>query len=321
MNALVTGATGFIGSHLAEELVKQGYNVTCLVRKGSDLKWIEGLTKNLYYGDCGDEKSLNGLSPYFDYVFHAAGLTKARRDEDFFYANVKGTENLLKAVSGKMPGLKRLVFLSSLAAAGPSRNGSLVNEDSEPSPVSRYGESKLKGEQLLSGYRAGIPITIIRPPAVYGPRDRDFYVLFRMLKKGFYPYWGKCYYSLLYVEDLVTAIIRAAESKEAEGKTYFISDSKVYTNDDIAEEIANVFRTRPIKVKIPMALMSILIGIGGRLSSGPSLFNRDKLRELSYESWICDPSKAEKELGFVPKVTLKEGIKWTADWYRIHRWL
>ena len=311
----MTGATGFIGSHLVEELVSRGYNVTCLVRKGSDLRWIEGLTKNLYYGDCGDEKSLNGLSPDFDYVFHAAGLTKARREEDFFYANVKGTENLLKAVSGKMSGLKRLVFLSSLAAAGPSRNGSLVNEDSEPRPVSRYGESKLKGEQLLSGYRAGIPVTIIRPPAVYGPRDRDFHVLFRMLKKGFYPYWGK--YSLL----CRTGDCHNQGSRVKRGRARHIYLSKVYTNDDIAVEIANVFRTRPIKVKIPMALMSILIGIGGRLSSGPSLFNRDKLRELSYESWICDPSKAEKELGFVPKVTLKEGIKWTADWYRIHQWL
>jgi nucleoside-diphosphate-sugar epimerase len=321
MKALVTGATGFIGSHLAEELVKRGYAVTCLVRKTSNLRWIEGLDTALVYGDCEERESLNGLPPDFDYVFHLAGLTKAKRDEDFFCANVKGTENLLKAVSARMPDLKRFVYMSSLAAIGPSRDSSPLTEDSEPRPVSNYGRSKLQGEGVVMEYKGVLPVNIIRPPAVYGPRDRDFYVLFRMLKKGFYPYWGKCYYSMLYVDDLVSGLIAAAGSKDAEGKIYFLSDRKVYSSDELTGEMINVLNTRAVKMRIPKAVMSVIANISERLGKWPSIINSDKLRELGYSHWICSSSKAEREFGFVPKVTIKEGIKWTADWYRIHQWL
>jgi nucleoside-diphosphate-sugar epimerase len=166
-----------------------------------------------------------------------------------------------------------------------------------------------------------IPVTIIRPPAVYGPRDRDFHVLFRMVKKGFYPHWGKCYYSLLYVDDLVRGLISAAEEKEAEGGVYFLSDGKIYSNEDIVNEIAKVLDTKLVKMRIPRPVMSVLVGIGEKMGRGASIINRDKLRELNYIHWTCDSSKAGRDFRFVPQVGLKEGIKWTADWYRIHQWL
>lgn len=321
MKALVTGATGFIGSHLVEELIKKGYSVTCLARKTSQLRWIEGLEVNILYGDCEDGDSLKQIPRDLDYVFHLAGLTKARREEDFFCVNVKGTENLLRAVAARASGVKRFIHLSSLAAAGPSRNGSPLNESLEPRPVSSYGKSKLEGEAVIMRHRDALPVTIIRPPAVYGPRDKDFHVLFKMLKKGFYPHWGKCYYSLLYVDDLVRGIIMAAEEKEAEGGVYFLSDGKVYSNEDIVNEIAIVLDTKIVKIRIPRPVMAVLVGISEKMGRGASIINKDKLKELNYFHWTCDSSKAGKDFKFVPKVSIKEGIKWTADWYRIHQWL
>ncbi len=321
MKALVTGATGFIGSHLVEELIKKGYGVTCLVRQTSHLKWIEGLEVDVLYGDCEDEGSLGQIPQDLDYVFHLAGLTKARRNEDFFCVNVEGTRNLLRAVMARAPGVRRFIYLSSLAAAGPSRNGSPVNESSEPRPVSSYGKSKLESEGVIMTQKNALPVTIIRPPAVYGPRDRDFYVFFRMIKKGFYPYWGKCYYSLLYVDDLVRGVIMAAEAKGAEGGMYFLSDGQIYSNEDIVNEIANVLDARVVKMRIPRPFLTVLVKISEKMAREVSIINKDKLKELKYFHWTCDSSKAGKDFEFVPKVSIKEGIKWTADWYRIHQWL
>ncbi len=321
MKALVTGATGFIGSHLVEELIKKGYDVTCLVRKTSSLRWIEGHEVTLFQGDCEDEDSLVRLPSDFDYVFHLAGLTKARKAEDFFCVNVKGTENILKAVSAKGRVPRRFVHLSSLAAVGPSMNGAPLDETVEPRPVSDYGKSKLESEGAIMRYRGRIPATIIRPPAVYGPRDADFYVLFRMLKKGFYPYWRKCYYSLLYVDDLVRGLVQAAEKKETEGGSYFLSDGKVYSSEDIVNEISSVLGSRIVKLRVPEPLVSLLVVIAEKLGSSSSIINRDKLKELNCAHWTCDSSKAARDFSFAPKVTIKEGIKWTADWYRIHQWL
>ncbi len=317
----MTGATGFIGSHLVEELIKKGYGVTCLVRQTSHLKWIEGLEADIVYGDCEDEDSLGQIPQDLDYVFHLAGLTKARRDKDFFCVNVEGTKNLLRAVMARAPRVRRFIYLSSLAAAGPSRNGSPLNESAEPRPVSSYGRSKLESEGAIMTQRNALPVTIIRPPAVYGPRDRDFFVLFRMIKKGFYPYWGKCYYSLLYVDDLIRGVIMAAEAKDAEGGMYFLSDGRIYSGDDIANEIANVLDARVVKMRIPRPFLAVLVKIGEKMGREASIINRDKLKELNYFHWTCDSSKAGRDFKFVPKVSIKEGIKWTADWYRIHQWL
>jgi nucleoside-diphosphate-sugar epimerase len=321
MKALVTGATGFIGSHLVEELIKKGFEVSCLVRRTSNLKWIEAFDVDVLYGDCEDEVSLRQIPSDTDIVFHLAGVTKARKDEDFFCVNGKGTENLLRAVSSQAPGLKRFVYLSSLAAVGPSRNGIPVNETSETNPVSSYGKSKLAGENAVAKYRHSVPATIIRPPAVYGPRDKDFYILFKMLKKGFYPYWGKCYYSLLYVDDLVRGLMLASEEEEAEGEVYFLSDGRVYSNEELTGEIACVLGTRITKVRIPKPFMMFLARANERLSRDVSVISGDRLNDIKYSNWTCDSSKAGKDLKFIPKVTIKEGIKWTADWYRIHQWL
>jgi nucleoside-diphosphate-sugar epimerase len=320
MKALLTGATGFIGSHLCEELIKRGYEVTCLSRATSNLKWIENLNINVVKGDCTILESLLGIVSNFDYVFHIAGLTKARSSTDFYNINAKGTENLLKAMVERTPNLQRFIYLSSLAAVGPSKNGTPVHEDSIPSPVSDYGKSKLEGEKAVLKYKDIIPVTIIRPPAVYGPRDKDMLVIFKMIKKGFFFDLGKCYYSLLYVEDLVRGILLCTGNKQAEGKTYFLSDNKSYTGEELAMQISSALNVKAKPLKVPKFVMPFFAYMSERINKY-GIINRDRIKDFRHSHWVCDAKLAREEIGFIPKVAIKEGVKWTADWYRIHRWL
>ena len=319
MKAFVTGATGFIGSHLCEELIKRGYDVTCLVRETSNLKWIDTLDLQRVKGDCTDKDSLCHVLHNFDYVFHLAGLTKSSSDDAYFSINAKGTENLINAVAEKNPQLERLIYISSLSAAGPSKNGTPVDEKVDPSPVSNYGRSKLEGERAILKHKDTIPVTIIRPAAVYGPRDKDFLVLFRMIKKGIFPDWGKSFYSFLYVDDLIQGIIRCAERKEAEGKTYFMSENTVHTNEEVMKLISSALNARALRLKVPKFVIPFCSFIGDKTHAG--IINKDKMKEFVHSHWICNARKLREELGFTPRVVIKEGMKWTADWYRIHKWL
>ncbi|MBI3593036.1 MAG: NAD(P)-dependent oxidoreductase [Nitrospirae bacterium] len=320
MKALVTGATGFIGSHLVDALIRKGFDVTCLVRGASNLQYLEDLNVRLAKGDCVDRESLSDAVKGVDYIFHIAGLTKARCEADSFNANVKGTDNIVRKTLENNPNIKRFVYLSSLAAAGPSCDGNPLKEDCETAPVSVYGKTKLEGERIVYGQRGNMPITIIRPPAVYGPRDKDLLLFFRMVKSGLIPYWGKCYYSFLYVEDLINGIILSALNENAEGEIFFMSDGNIYCTDDIVDAIADAVQRRPIKMSIPRFIMP-LIGFISEKAKGVSIINTDKIREMKYSHWICDTSKAVSRLKFEPKVKIKEGARWTADWYRIHQWL
>ncbi|MEC4676723.1 MAG: NAD(P)-dependent oxidoreductase [Nitrospirota bacterium] len=320
MKALVTGAAGFIGSHLVDALVKKGYDVTCLVRKTSDRRWLEHPGLEYIFADLADSESYSHKVCDFDYIFHLAGITKATSEEAFFSANTENTRKLLLAAADGNSGLRRFIFLSSLAATGPGNDREPRREDSQPGPVSNYGRSKLGGEKAVLEYGRQIPCTIIRPPAVYGPRDRDFFLLFQTIKKGFFPYWGRCYYSMIHVEDLVRGIILAAEEKTAEGKSFFLSDDMIYTNEDIAKAISSALGVRAIKIRLPRSLMPLLAFIGQKIDK-KSIINRDRINDFRFSNWTCDINKAKKELGFKPTITLREGIRWTADWYKTHRWL
>jgi nucleoside-diphosphate-sugar epimerase len=320
MKALVTGATGFIGSHLTHALVRKGFTVTCLVRNTSDLKYIEDLNVTLVRGNCIHRESLYEAVEGVDYVFHLAGLTKACSEADFFEANVKGTENILKAVLEKNSGIKRFVYLSSLAAVGPSSNGVPLKEDCATAPVSLYGKSKLEGEQLVLKHRHDIPVVVIRPPAVYGPRDKDMLVFFKMVKAGIAPVWGACHYSFIYIEDLIHGILLSSLDENASGEVFFMSDGVIYSSDDIINAIGDAVQKQPIKLKIPRFVMSIA-GLIAERSGNSSIVNADKMRELKHMNWVCDTSKAAERLKFGSQVKIKEGARWTADWYRIHQWL
>lgn len=320
MKALVTGATGFIGSHLVEALLLKGFSVTCLVRDASNIRFLDGLNVRLVKGDCADESSLPEAVRGVDYVFHLAGLTKSCSEDGFIRANVTGTGNMIKAVLRNNPDIKRFIHLSSLAAAGPTFEGDLLKEDCEPRPVSIYGKTKLEGEKIVYAQRDKLPVTIIRPPAVYGPRDRDLLVFFKMVKSGLVPYWGKCYYSFLYVEDLINGIILSALSENAAGEIFFMSDGKINTTDDIVDAISEALGKSPVKVNVPGFVMPLLGFLSEKLK-GVNIINADKIREMKHSRWTCDHSKAVTTIGFQPKVGINEGARWTADWYRIHQWL
>lgn len=333
MKALITGATGFIGSHLVEALFSRCYSLKCLVRPTSDLKWIENLkmpekvcnspglpSMDLVYGDCLDSESLANAVADCDYIFHLAGLTRTFREEEFFSVNVEGTENLLQAAINSGKKLKRFIFLSSLSAVGPCLSEMPVDEETKPHPASSYGKSKLEAEKAVLYAGEKIPVTVIRPPAVYGPRDRDFFLLFKLIKSGIFPHWGKSRYSLVYIDDLINGIIRAAESDIAEGKTYFISDMEEYNSDEIAIEIAGIFEKSLRKVRIPHLLMPLVALISEKLS-GHGIINRDKMRELTHQCWVCNSTLAFNDLQYRTEVPLRKGLQWTADWYRINKWI
>ncbi len=330
MIALVTGATGFIGSHLLPKLLENGHKVRCLARSGPARQKLSGLPVEVCTGDLSDPASLAKAVRGADCVFHLAGLTKTHIESEFYEVNARGTRNLAQAAARENPELKKFIYLSSLSAAGPVLEGMPpLTEDIPPHPVSHYGKSKLMGEEAVLEIAGQVPVTILRPTAVYGPGDRDFYLFFKTIEKGLFFYWGEGRYSLIYVEDLVRAIMEAAGRPGAKGSRnagiYFLSDGNIYTNTEIAAAIARAMpwakREKPLKVPLPRFLLpmaAVFSGIGRRDSG---IINRDKIREMGFKDWCCDADRARRELGFEPKITLKEGVKWTADWYRIHQWL
>ena len=320
MNILVTGATGFIGSFLAAALVRKGHAVTCLVRKSSDLKWIRHLPLEFLFGDLADRDAYARRLRDFDVICHAAGRTKADSERAFFQANAECTRLLVTAAAEENPELKRFLLVSSLAAAGPSRDGRPLTEEKAPRPVSAYGRSKLEGERAALSCARSIPVTVVRPPAVYGPRDRDFFLVFKAVQRGVFPYWGKCSYSLIYVEDLVRGLLLAAEKKEAAGKTYYLADSRVYTNDDIRCALSAALDRRSIRLRLPRSVLPILAAFIQKFQK-KGIINADKMQEIRFPHWTCNPERAAQELGFGTGMSLAEGFFQTTEWYRKEKWL
>ncbi len=320
MKVLITGGTGFIGSHLAESLLKENFEVYCTVRNPSKLRFLEGLNVKIIKADLSDKNSLKGIEWQFDYIFNLSGITKAAHPEEFFQSNYMGTKNLVETVAEANPNLKRFVHVSSLAAVGPCREGKPVDENTEPAPVSEYGKSKLMGEKSVLFFKDKIPITIIRPPAVYGPRDSDFLSFFKMVKMGVVFYLTEGLYSLVYVQDLVDGIILASRKKESLGETLFIADNKPYSTKEIVSAIAEALDKKPLNLKIPMNIAKLLIDIFQKFDK-KSIINNDKLKELAQSCWVCSSAKAEQMLGYKTKTNLKEGMEWTAKWYKEKQWL
>jgi len=320
VKALVTGGTGFIGSHLVEALLRENYEVSCIVRNPFRIRFLKGLDVKIIQADCSDKNSLKNIEWQFDYVFNLSGITKATHPEEFFQSNYLGTKNLVEIVADKNPHLKRFVHVSSLAATGPCRNGNPVTEETEPAPVSEYGKSKLLGEQAVNFFNDKIPITIVRPPAVYGPRDSDFLTFFKMIKSGIVLYLTEGIYSMIYVDDLVNGIITASKNQKAIGETFFIADSQPYTTHEIVKAISDSIGKKPLKIKIPQSIGMFFIRVFQKFDK-KSIINNDKLKELAQPCWVCNTNKAEQLLGFKTNTKLKEGMEWTAKWYKMNQWI
>lgn len=329
MKAFVTGATGFVGSHLVEALLAQGYEVVCLVRQPERARALFGDRVQCVTGSLEDHGALRNGCTGADVVFHLAGLTAARTEAEFFKVNRDGTERLVKAAEEASPQPKRLVYVSSLAAAGPSRRGRPAVETDPPHPVSIYGWSKLAGEEVVR--RSSLSWTIVRPPAVYGPRDRGFLKFFQLAQRRLVPLIGKPdqELSLIYAADLAAALVACAQPN-CSGRTYFAShpeivllrQAAVATYRSVAA--SKGLASRPVVVRVPGPVARSLLGLMGWLAARKgkaSILSADKARELLAESWTCSPAALERDTGWKAATDLESGLRLTARWYQEHGWL
>jgi len=326
MKAFVTGGTGFVGSHLAEALVSRNYEVHCLVRRTSDLKWLEGLNVRLVYGSVTDPESLAAAVREKDIVFHVAGLTKARSAAEFLAVNAGGTRNVLAACKAHNPAVRRVVYVSSQAAAGPSRDGIPLTEESPCRPVCNYGRSKLGGEQAAAQFASDLPVTIVRPSAVFGPRDRDVFFMFQFVNRGILPLIGSrdMRLSLIHVKDLAAAIVLAGERPEAAGQTYFAANPEPCRWVEAGEIVALALGKKARRVRIPIAVVWLVAAVARGISvfrRSPPVLSPDKVRQLKQAHWACSTAKIASTLGFRPRFSLEEGLRDTLRWYKENGWL
>jgi len=325
MRALVTGASGFIGSHLVERLLAEGAQVKCLVRRHSNLRWLKNLPVILSPGDFQDPASLARAVRDVEEVYHVAGATRAARRAEYFRANHQATVNLLRACRDHGPPGQKFIFISSLAAAGPSA-GEPLAEDTPSRPVSAYGASKLLAEQAVLNFSRQRSATIIRPPVVYGPRDQEALLLFRSVQRGFHiiPGRGAQRLSLVHIQDLVAGILLASRRAQGRGEIYYLSGEQDCDWQDLGECLGRVLGRRVRTLYAP-GWMIHLAGLAGaaisQLSRTPALWNLDKVKEIRQTYWLCSCRKARMELGFQPVMDLSEGLTATAAWYRRMGWL
>jgi nucleoside-diphosphate-sugar epimerase len=326
LKALVTGGTGFIGSHLVEALLQRGVQVRCLLRKTSDLKWLKGLPIEMTFGDCSDKTSLREAVKDIDQIFHLAGITKAVKGKTYFEINAFGTENLIRVCLENNPHIQKFLYLSSQAAVGPCRNGNKKKESDPCEPISLYGQSKRLGEELALVHAHELPLLILRPSAVYGPREKDIYTFFKFVSKRIKPCLNSQVQriSLCYVQDVIQAILLAAESQTKSGEIFFLSDGTDYRIEEIGDIFAQAMEVTALRIRIPKQMIlgiAFLSEYFSKISRRPSLISKGKAKEMVQEDWTCDITKAKTILGFQPQFQLSQGARLTYQWYKKQKWL
>ncbi|MFQ6607509.1 MAG: NAD-dependent epimerase/dehydratase family protein [Fidelibacterota bacterium] len=327
MKALVTGASGFIGSHLVDALVAANYDVSALVRPTSKLRWLDGSPAQLLTGDIQDKDSLATVVADQDIIFHVAGAVIARNAQGFDDTNYHGSENLMEAIIYNNPDVKKVIYVSSLAAGGPTVPDHPLTENDPSQPISAYGISKYRGEKSILNYSAQIHTVAIRPPIVYGPRDKGLLTFFRIVQRHLKINlgWSDRYVTLIHVHDLIRAMILMAEGTTISGSFYYVDDGvPVRTWLAIQKEVAKVLDIWAIPLKLPLALA--FVGVASlhliqKLTGKRSFLNLHKYSELAQQAWICDGKKIREELGFSPEVNIENGFRETAEWYRELEWL
>lgn len=323
---LVTGASGFVGGHVVHALQSRGLAVRCLVRPTSRLDFIASLAPELALGDVTEPETLHPALDGVDGVVHCAGITKSSSRTGYFRVNEDGPRNLYAACKARAGNFTSIVHVSSLAALGPSRDGTPVTEDCVPHPVSDYGESKLAGQRVAESFVGYLPLSIVVPPAVYGPRDADFYVYFKFVARGFVPLIGAGthHISLVYVKDLAAAIVEVLVSNLGAGRSYLVDDGSIHTWSSVADTIARAMEKTPRRIYMPAiaAKGAGLIGdLCSKITGKASIVSSQKVREFLQASWTCSSRRLCDELGFRPQYILARGIEETLCWYREKEWL
>ena len=331
MKILITGASGFIGSFIVEEALRRGFETWAAVRKSSSREWLKDERINFIELNLSSKaqlvEQLKGKA--FDYVVHAAGVTKCLNKADFRRINTEGTKNLVDALIETGMPLKRLVFVSSLSVFGAIKEQQPyeeIRESDMPQPNTEYGRSKLAAEQYLDSLGSRIPYIILRPTGVYGPKEKDYFIMAKSIKQhsDFAVGYRQQDITFVYVEDVVQAIFLALEKGE-NGRKYFLSDGQVYQSATFSKLIHEALG-RPwwIRLTVPEWVLRIVTFCGeytGRMTGKVTALNNDKYNILRQRNWRCDIEPARKELGYQPKVMLDEGVKRTIKWYQEHGWL
>ena len=331
MKILITGASGFIGSFIVEEALKQGFETWAAIRKSSSKEYLQDERIHFIELNLSSKAQLiEQLRPHqFDYVVHAAGVTKCLNKADFRRINTEGTRNLVDALLDLQMPLKRFVFLSSLSVFGAIKEQlpyDEIREDDTPKPNTEYGRSKLEAERYIDSIGSRLPYTILRPTGVYGPREKDYFMMAKSIKQhiDFAVGYQRQDITFVYVTDVVQAVFLALEKGET-GRKYFLSDGQVYQSttfsDLIHEELG-----RPwwLRITAPVWVLRVVTFFGeyiGHMTGKVTALNNDKYNILRQRNWRCDIEPARRELGFEPKVQLKEGVKTTIQWYKDHKWL
>ena len=328
MRVLVTGATGFIGAALAERLVARGDRVRALVRPTSRTGELERLGAELARGDVCELSTVDAAVEGCDWVIHLAGAIKALGTDELFRANAEGTRNVaLACAAAARPPV--LVYVSSLAAAGPSRDGRPRIEEDAPAPVSRYGESKLAGEQAVRAVSGRVAASIVRPPLVYGPRDRELMPpLLRMARLGVVlRAGGPKRYSALHVADLCDGILAVAERGRRVGAAgdagvYFLDDGGDHSWDEIALAACDALGRRARVLALPEATSAVVTAgasLLAALTRTATVLSLDKLKEMREPAWTCSSARATREVGYHPRFPLAEGMRDAVAWFEARR--
>lgn len=320
MKAVVTGATGFVGSHLVDQLLEQGFQVRVIVRGSSNLKWLPEDKIEVVRGSLQDPDFMASAVNGCEYVFHVAGTLVAASMEEFRDVNVKPTRLLLEACE-KTPGIKRFVLVSSQGASGPSKDGIPLTEESVPNPVSDYGRTKLEAEELTMSFKDRVPVTALRPSAVYGPRDDNFIKLFRNVKRGYMPKFGReeRYTNLVHAVDLAKGIILAAQSEKTRGEMYFISNDVSYSNSQLIEGMAEAMGTKVKRFMLPdsvFTLAKLYARLQKKITGKTGLLDEQRIATVEERYWTANVSKLRRDLGWTPPTPMQQGLNETVRWYR-----
>ena len=326
MKTLVTGATGLVGSHVADRLLDRGHEVRCLIRKSSSPLWLDGKPFERTEGNMLDVESLKSAVENVDAIVHVAGVTAARTKEDFFTGNQVTTRTLLEAVRRYNPGLTQFIHCSSQAAVGPSLDGQPITELTPPHPITTYGKSKRAAEEECERARQDFPVTILRLSAVYGPRDTAILTFFQTVDKRLKPLIGmrEKFINLVHAADVAEGVARSLECAAAQNETFFIGSEQQYSWREVSELTSEILNRRGLTIKLPHGLVYTVAGLSEFFSmfqKKPSVLNWEKGRDMVQSNWTCSVEKAKQELGYRQDVSLEDGIKNTTEWYQRQGWM
>lgn len=327
MRVLVTGASGFLGGHVAELLSARGDAVRALVRKTSNKKHLEKLKGvELFEGSVEQVERVREAVDGVDAVVHCAGIVKAKSTDEFFAVNVGGTSNLVEAARRTGSKLRRFVHVSSLEACGPSADGGPVDADQE-NPVTGYGRSKLAAEKVVLSAKGDMKVTILRPGAIYGPRDGEILEVFKSIQRGLLPLvaGGTAKGVWVYATDCAEACVRAIEADVPSGRTYFVDDGcgPLDQKQMCADAERALGRKAFVRASLPVPLlMTVARGVEafGRVAGKPVMLTREKANML-LQHWVCSSEATRKDLGWEPRVPWSEGVNRAVEWYRQNGWL